>query len=205
VDERLILHTFVVGELQVNCYVFGDSSTKEVILIDPGAEPERIKTFLKKSKLVLKYIVLTHGHYDHIGALDNFFVPVYVQSRDVELLVDSSKNLSAFLGEPKCFHPVVRILEDKNILLIGKFSLEVIHTPGHTQGGICLKTNKILFSGDTLFYRSIGRTDLPGASLPQLLSSIRNRIMCLAPEILVFPGHGQQTTIGEEKEENQFL
>jgi len=205
VDKKIIIKKIVVGALQANCYLLGNARTKEAILIDPGAEPEKIKSVMKSSGLTLKKIILTHGHYDHIGALTEFNVPVYVHEDDMEFLKDNNLNLGygPVFEERMGFE--INALRDKDKINLADLQLEVIHTPGHTPGGIALKIDGILFSGDTLFYRGIGRTDLPRGSFAQIECSIKERLFKLSGDTKVFPGHGPATTIGQEKKENGFL
>lgn len=194
-----------VGELQVNCYILSSSQTGNAIIIDPGDDYPKIKSFLEKHKLNPKFIVHTHGHIDHIQADDEFGLTVYAHKLDVELLKDSGKNLSNFLSLPFKVSSPVKPLEDGEKITLDDMSLEVMHTPGHTPGGICLKAKNVVFTGDTLFAGSIGRTDFPGASGKQLIKSIKDRLFILPDETLVYPGHGPSSSIGEEKRENPFL
>ncbi len=194
-----------VGELQVNCYILSSSQTGNAIIIDPGDDYPKIKSFLEKHKLNPKFIVHTHGHIDHIQADDEFGLAVYAHKLDVELLKDPDKNLSNFLSFPFKVNSPVKPLEDGDNITLDDISLEAIHTPGHTPGGICLKAKNVVFTGDTLFAGSIGRTDFPGASGKQLIKSIKDRLLTLPDETLVYPGHGPFSSIGEEKRENPFL
>ena len=194
-----------VGELQVNCYILSSPKTKNAIIIDPGDDYPKIKSFLGQHKLSPKFIVHTHGHIDHIQADDAFGLAVYAHRLDVELLKDPDKNLSNFLSFPFKVSSPVKPLEDGENISLDDISLEVMHTPGHTPGGICLKTGNVVFTGDTLFAGSIGRTDFPGASSQQLIKSIKDRLCILPDETLVYPGHGPSSSIGEEKRDNPFL
>ena len=182
----------IVGELEVNCYLVGDREKNEWLVIDPGGDEEKILEAIEKRKADIKFIINTHGHPDHTGA-NNIIkketgAPLYIHKEDASLL-----------SKPDHF------LKEGDILPLGDTSLKVIHTPGHTRGGICLLAPEALFSGDTLFAGSIGRTDLPGGSLPVLLRSIRDKLFSLPENTKVYPGHGPQTTIGEEKRSNPFL
>ncbi|MFH1093166.1 MAG: MBL fold metallo-hydrolase [Candidatus Omnitrophota bacterium] len=204
-DKELIFEPLVVGELDTNCYVLAGKKSREAVIIDPGADADSINAVLERNSLKLNCIILTHGHYDHIGALDNFDAPVYIHTDDLEFMKNSSMNLSASFGVDKKIDVKVKGLKDGEIISVGDLKFSVIHTPGHTPGGICLKIGSMLFSGDTLFRNGIGRTDLPGGSFEQIINSIKKRIFTLNDDIIVFPGHGPATTIKEEKEGNDFL
>lgn len=201
----MLIETIIVGPLQVNCYILACSATGKAVVIDPGAEPEKITGRIKKRNLKIECIINTHGHIDHIGANAVLGVPVYIHRLDADFLIKPDLNLSGMLGAPLNFPAASLLLEDKQKLRLGNIELEVIHTPGHTPGGICLKTAGICFTGDTLFARSIGRTDLPYASQKTLLDSIRNRLMSLDDNVVIYPGHGSSSTIGEERENNPFI
>jgi len=203
--KKIIIKKIIVGELQTNCYIVACPKKKEAVLIDPGADADNIKLLIKQLKLNLKNIALTHAHIDHINAIDAFDVPVYVHKLDREFLQDKEKNLSAMFGG-KIFHPKqIRELTDKSELAVGDLRLEVIHTPGHTPGSICLNVEYNLFSGDTLFYQGLGRTDLPGGNFDTLVSAIKTKLFTLNANTIVWPGHGPKTTIGDELKENPFL
>ncbi len=164
----MILETICVGQMQVNCYILASSPASRAIIIDPGDEKQKIERVLKKYNLKPEFIINTHGHIDHIGCDDKFGVPVYIHRQDVVLLESPELNLSTFLMSPFSLKSNVRILEDEENIELDQMQLEVIHVPGHTPGGISLlmkkPKDKILFSGDSLFYHGIGRTDFPGAS-----------------------------------------
>jgi glyoxylase-like metal-dependent hydrolase (beta-lactamase superfamily II) len=201
--------TVIVGALETNCYLVYCERTRQCAVIDPGAEPERI--FLEIAEEDLHPIVLinTHGHLDHIGAnkdiKDHFGVPLYIHGGDSPMLGKVQElELSLFLGA-KDSPPADHLLKDGEDIKIGDFSLRVLHTPGHSPGSISLLGDGVLFSGDTLFMEGVGRTDLPGGSQKQLERSIREKIMTLPDEIVVLPGHGPHTTIGQEREGNPFL
>ncbi|MCG2712957.1 MAG: MBL fold metallo-hydrolase [Candidatus Omnitrophica bacterium] len=204
-DKGLIFEAIVVGVLDTNCYVLAGNKSREAVVIDPGADADNISAVLKRNGLKLNSIILTHGHFDHIGALDNFDVPVYVHSDDLEFMKNSSINLSSNFGIDRKFDAGFKVLRDGEIISVGDLRLSVIHTPGHTPGGICLKIGSMLFSGDTLFRNGIGRTDLPGGSFEQISRSLKEKIFTLKDDIRVFPGHGPETTVKEEKEGNNFL
>jgi len=201
----MILKRFVVGSLETNCYIFGDEESKEVVLIDPGGDPTLIKGFLKKNNLKLKCIINTHGHGDHIGANSSFEADVLIHKLDGDFLQNPDLNLSTAFGANISSPGARRLLNDGDNIKVGKLNLDVIHTPGHTPGGICLKYDNVLFSGDTLFFEGVGRTDIPNASWGALLDSIRNKLMPLPDDCKVYPGHGPETSIGHERKANPFI
>lgn len=198
------IDTLTVGQMQVNCYILSSKTTKNAILLDPGDEYSRIKAYLDKHKLKPKFILHTHGHIDHIQADNEFALPVYVHSLDSELLRNPDKNLSSFLSVPFKVKLDLKPLEDLAEIKLDDLVLQVIHTPGHTPGGICLKSAQVVFTGDTLFAGGIGRTDFPGASHEQLIKSIQDKLLVLPDETVIYPGHGPSSTIGEEKRSNPY-
>jgi len=201
----VIFERFVVGTLETNSYVFGDEESKEVAVIDPGGETDTIKRYIKKNGLKLKYIINTHGHGDHIGGNGDFDVDILIHEADKDFLMNPGLNLSTSFGTQVKSPRAACCLQDGDKIKVGKLELEVIHTPGHTPGGICLKHNGILFSGDTLFFEGVGRTDLPHSSWEDLLRAIRARLMSLPDTCVVYPGHGPETNIGHERESNTFI
>lgn len=201
----MILEKIIVGPMQVNCYILGCPRTSQAIIIDPGAEPEKIKRRLKICGLKVKCIVNTHGHADHIGANTYFALPVYIHQLDAKFLTNPELNLSSMLGLSLSSCAPAKLLKDGQTLKVGDISLKILHTPGHTPGGICLKADKFCLTGDTLFAQGIGRTDIPYASEEDLLTSIREKLFTLPAQVAIYPGHGPSSTIGEEKENNPFL
>jgi len=202
----MLLKKIIVGDLEENCYIIADDNTSNAIIIDPGDDYERIQKFLDQNKLNPRFIINTHGHADHIGADDKFGLPVYIHKLDAQSLADPSKNLSYFTGTPFSLSILkVKNLENGEVIKLDSLLLEVIHTPGHTPGGICLKVDNLVFTGDTLFFGGVGRTDFPGASEQQLIASIRDRLLSLDDETIIYPGHGPSSTIGNEKRRNPFL
>ena len=197
--------TRTVGVLSANCHILikGD----EAVVIDPGANPELIYPVIVRKKLV--YIINTHGHYDHIGANNDlkshFDTKLAVHKDDYEMLVNPDLNLSVMVDSQFISVLPDILLSDGDTLDFGGIKLKIIHTPGHTEGSICILTDNMLFSGDTLFYHSIGRTDLPGGNFEKLKNSIVNRLYTLDDDIIVYTGHGENTTIGEEKRFNEFV
>ncbi|MBL7084869.1 MAG: MBL fold metallo-hydrolase [Candidatus Omnitrophica bacterium] len=201
----MIFEKIVVGPMQVNCYILGSPSTHEAIVVDPGAEPEKIKDKIKRHGLKINCIVNTHGHADHIGANAHLAAPVYIHRLDAHFLNNPQLNLSNMLGLTLDLPAPAKLLEEGQKLTVGSISLEVIHTPGHTPGGICLKADKFCLTGDTLFAQGIGRCDLPYASEKDLLASIREKLLVLPDKLVIYPGHGPSSTIGEERKGNPFI
>ncbi len=206
----MILETVIVGVLEVNCYILAAAPGRKAIIIDPGENEAKIKGILLKHNLQPGLVINTHGHIDHIGKDDFFGVIVCVHSKDKDLLVDSKRNLSSFLNlEPFSVKSKIQVLEDAQVIELDGIRLEVLHTPGHTPGGICLllkkPKEKILFSGDTLFCQGVGRTDFFGADPDVLINSIKKKLLVLPDDTIVLPGHGPSTTIGSEKLSNPFL
>lgn len=205
----MILETVVVGPMQVNCYVLALKDSAEAIIIDPGGDEQKIRKVLGKYRLKPALVINTHGHIDHIGCDDKFAVPVYIHSRDAALLKDPALNLSNFLTSSFSVNSKIHTLEDKENITLDRMQLKVIHVPGHTPGGIALlmqkPQDKVLFTGDSLFYQGIGRTDFAGGDSDLLIKSIRERLLGLADDTVIYPGHGPSSTIGEEKRNNPFL
>ncbi len=198
---KMILESIIVGAVGANCYIFGDEQTGEVAIIDPGAEAEKIKKSLTQGNYIARFIINTHGHIDHIGANDKFGLSIFIHKEDASFLTDPTKNLSLWMGSSYKSPAASRLLEDGEKIEIGSLILEVIHTPGHTPGGICLKCGDVLFSGDTLFCGGIGRTDIPGGSEEILLKSIKEKLFCLDDKMTIYPGHGVSSTLGKEKKQ----
>jgi len=204
----VIIEKLVVGPFATNCYIVGDESTREGIIIDPGDEAKKILKKVKELGLDIKIILLTHGHIDHTGALKevkeatNAEVAIHIDDANYSRYQSSS--LIFGLSYPSPPTPD-RLLKDGDILDIAGMRFEVLHTPGHTAGGICLLRDGVVFSGDSLFNCSIGRSDLPGGNHSQLLESIRNRLLVLDDATAVYPGHGEDTTIAAERKGNPFL
>jgi hydroxyacylglutathione hydrolase len=207
----MILETFPVGPLQCNCTLLGDEAAKEAIVIDPGDEVERIHRRITTLGLRLKQILITHGHIDHVGGALKLKrltgAPILLNENDLPLL-DIMKEQAKWVGVPTPeTAPPDEGLRDSQIVGLASLPAQVIHTPGHTQGSVCLHLarTKLLIAGDTLFAGSIGRTDLPGGNMEQILTSIHQRLLNLPDETNVIPGHGPVTTIGTERHGNPFL
>jgi len=199
----------VVGIFEVNCYILWDEKDKEAIVVDPGEEGERIIEVIRKDSLKIRSIVNTHTHIDHIGANDflreKTEAPLLAHSADVFLLQNAELNLSTLTGKDRSFGLPDRVLEEGDEIRVGGFSLRILHTAGHTPGSICLYGDNKLFSGDTLFAGGIGRTDLAGGNLRELQKSIKDKILTLPDEVVVYPGHGPSTTVGKERKCNLFI
>ncbi len=192
--------------MQANCYILAKAPSAEAIIIDPGADYPKIKSALDEDNLKAQVIINTHGHIDHIGANHEFGVPVWIHRLDADLLMSPVKNGSLiFLQAAYKSPPASRLLEDGEEIAVAGITLKVIHTPGHTPGGICLKVDDILFTGDTLFAGSVGRTDLPGGSQQKLVNSIKEKLLVFDDNTVIYPGHGPSSTIGDEKRTNPFL
>lgn len=195
----IAIEKIVVGEMQTNCYIVTCGKTGESFVIDPGDEYEKIAEIVNKKKIRPAFIVNTHGHADHIKEDGKFCLPVYIHSLDADCLRDPEKNLSGFLGFPVTVEVDACVLEDGDTVNAGEMSFNVLHTPGHSPGSICLVSGKLAFTGDTLFCGGYGRTDLPGGSEEQLFDSIRTKLMVLPDETVIYPGHGPSSTVGKEK------
>lgn len=205
----MILETFCVGPMRVNCYILAPAKGAQAIIIDPGADCQDIKRVLEKHKLSPALVINTHGHYDHIGCDDKFNAPVYIHPKDAGMLTSPGLNLSAFFSLPYSVSSKIILLEDNQAIELAGIELKALHIPGHTPGGIALKVvrpqEKIVFTGDSLFYRSIGRSDLEGGDEGLLIKTIKEKLLTLPADTIVYPGHGPSSTIGEERKNNPFL
>ena len=203
----MILKRLPTGMYASNCYILGNDG--EGVIIDPGADSMEIIKAVGDTGLKIKYIILTHAHIDHICAMDkirdNTGAEVLVHELDAKALTDPRYNGSALFGLSYTFKEADRTLRDGDVIVAGNINLEIIHTPGHTPGCICIRTGKNLFTGDTLFRMSIGRTDLGNGDYEQIMDSIKNKLMKLDEDTTVYPGHGTATTIGYEKANNPFI
>ncbi|MBN1780722.1 MBL fold metallo-hydrolase [bacterium] len=208
-ENPLKIHGLTVGLIETNCYLLEHVSRQTALCVDPGGDAEKILAFCKKQHISIDRILLTHGHYDHIGAVnalvDLLGIPVYIHFEDVEMATNPDLNLSRFIMAPYQIDSYLHYYESSGMIRFFDHSIQVIHTPGHTPGSICLLWNQKLISGDTLFRNSIGRTDFPGSDPELLIRSIKSELMGLDDGIEVYPGHGMNTTIGHERRRNPFL
>ena len=205
----LIHEVMETGPLQVNCQLLGTQESGEAILIDPGGHCSQIMKRLDHLRLRLTHIINTHGHFDHIGgvaALQQESGCLFWMHEGDRPLVEQAKAHAASWGLSFGKQPRIdRTLHDKEILAVAGLNLEVIYTPGHTQGGVCLRWQTGMAVGDTLFAGSVGRTDLPGGNSAQLITSIKKRLFPLEDTVACYPGHGPPTTIGREKRSNPYV
>jgi len=205
----LFVECIPVGPMGANCYVVACNETKEAAVIDPGGDVDKILDYLKKKDLALKYIINTHGHIDHVAGNDRLReatgAMLLIHELDANMLENTKLNLSAFMGFSTKFRPADRLLVDGDKIEIGKVQLNVIHTPGHTRGGICLNAGEAVFTGDTLFNGSIGRTDFPGGDFDAIINSIKTKLLSLPDDTTVYPGHMGESTIAYERKYNPFL
>ncbi len=204
------LQEMTLGQVQTNCYLIGNEKTKEAVVIDPADEGAYIAKRLRSLGYELKAILLTHGHFDHITGAEELRnltgAEIYAYEGEKELLADPKLNCSSIAGHTISLIPD-KFFKDKDQLELAGFTFEVLFTPGHTSGSVCfyLKSEGILFSGDTLFQESVGRSDLPTGNGRRLVKSVNERLIPLGEDILVYPGHGEDTTIGYEKRYNYYL
>lgn len=205
----MIIKELAVGPLMANCFLAGCEETKEAVVIDPGGEADRILSSLAESELKVKYIINTHGHFDHVSANGKMKeatgADLLIHPLDAPMLSMLSSNAAVFgisvENSPDCD----RTIEEDESVSFGNFTLKIIHTPGHTPGGISLYSDGIIFVGDTLFAGSIGRTDFPGGDFDTLISSIKTKLFKLEDDVRVLSGHGPETSIGREKRFNPFV
>lgn len=199
-----------VGALATNCYIVSDETTGRAFIVDPGGDAKRIMDKVEELHLKVEAILLTHGHFDHMMAVDQlrekFGCKVYLSKEEEELIKDPQQNVSAMFGRPIATS-ADEFVEDGQQLQIAGFQIEVLATPGHTKGGVCyyLKEQEIAFSGDTIFEGSVGRSDFPGGSASELIRSIKDKLCVLPDDTQLFPGHGDSTVVSYEKQYNPFL
>jgi len=205
----MILIRLIVGPLQVNCFILADEKTREAVVIDPGDDAQEILKIIRNKDLKVKYLVNTHGHFDHVGAnkalKEATGAELLIHEADAPLMASAPMQSRAFGMNSVASPQADRHLKHGDVINAGEISLKVLHTPGHSSGGISLLEQGMVFTGDSLFAGSIGRTDLPGGDLMTLLRSIKTNLMTLPDDTKVFCGHGPASTIGEERRENPFL
>ncbi len=198
-----------VGLIGTNCYLVINEEQKTGVVIDPGGDAEQILEKIRQKGIAIEAIFLTHGHSDHIMAVDEVReatgAKVYISEADAGMLTKASSNLSIYMGAGREFKATDEFLVDGETITAAGLKFQVVATPGHTKGGVCLVCGDTVFCGDTIFSESIGRTDLPGGSYSQILHSIKTKIMVLPDEMKLLPGHGPATTIGWERRRNPFL
>ena len=203
------LQKITLGPVCTNCYFIMNAETKELLIVDPAASPDSIIKKIEELQAVPVGILLTHGHFDHImgvnGVKEKYGIPVYAFKKEQEMLSDASVNMSSFYGA--CTVKADYLMNDLDVIKAAGFSIQVIHTPGHTKGRCCddIPEAKALFSGDTLFYGSVGRTDCPGGSMSEIVRSLHLLLDSLPEDTDVYPGHDAFTTIGYEKRYNPFV
>jgi glyoxylase-like metal-dependent hydrolase (beta-lactamase superfamily II) len=207
----MLVKMLAVGPFAANCYIVGSSATKQGLIIDPGAEADTILKTVQQTGLSISVIVITHAHIDHVGALrevqEKTGAQFAIHEAEKGLLLSGPMRMLTSLGISPVKSPPRpdRMLRHGDRIDVGDLSFEVLHTPGHSAGGICLAGHGVVFSGDTLFNLGIGRTDFPGMSYERLMTSIREKLLVLPDETTVYPGHGPPTTIGDERRGNPFL
>lgn len=212
----MIIRQMALGPIQANCIILGCEETRQAVIIDPGDDSDQILSTLAEDRLTVVHIINTHGHFDHVGANKRLKevtgADILIHSSDAPMLSQLSATAAAWGLAAENSPTADRLLEDGDSITFGTHTLKVLHTPGHTTGGICLYTEypeadtlkKAVFVGDTLFAGSIGRTDFPGGNFDTLISSIRTQLFTLDDGVKVYPGHMGNTTIGVEKRTNPF-
>lgn len=208
--KNIKINQYVVGMVQTNCYIVINQKNKECLIIDPGASAKQLAERIRKEELTPAAILLTHGHFDHVAAAASlakeFDIKIYAHEADKDTLKDPNKNVSWMVNCKESYAADI-YLKDEQELMLADLRIKVLHTPGHTTGGCCyyLPEEDVVFTGDTLFAGSVGRTDFPGGSMSQIVRSIQEKLMVLPAETLCYPGHNDVTDIETEKMENPYL
>ena len=214
--SKMKINHYVVGMVQTNCYIVINDESKECFIIDPGASGKQLAEKIKQDSLTPVAVLLTHGHFDHVAAAEDlakeFDIKIYAHEAEADTLHDSQKNVSWMIGCKESYDADV-FLKDEEVITLAGFAIKVLHTPGHTEGGCCyyVADENVVFTGDTLFAQSVGRTDFPGGSMSQIVRSIQEKLMTLneagnlETDIMVYPGHNDPTTIETERMENPYL
>ena len=204
----MIIKSLAVGPIMANCFIVGCETTKEAAVIDPGDEVDRILHALAKDSLTVKAILNTHGHFDHVAGNRRLKSvtgsPLMIHRLDAPMLKSLSQSAAAWGLQAEDSPAPDRLLEDGDTVAFGEITFSVLHTPGHTPGGVSFHSDGAVFVGDTLFSGSIGRTDFPGGNYDQILESIRRKLFVLGDDVVAYTGHGPETTIGREKRSNPF-
>jgi hydroxyacylglutathione hydrolase len=200
---------YMIGPLMANCYIVWSDLEHTGIMIDPGGWSDAIEKDIRQEQIQIKKILLTHGHYDHIAGLSEAVnytkAKVYIHEQDAECLSSSGRNISLMLGQSKVFPPADVYLQGKEKIEVNsELTFSVLHTPVHTPGGVCYISDDMMFTGDTLFLGSVGRTDFPGGSYPEIIQSVK-QLMEYPEDTVVYPGHGEKTTIRFEKKNNPYV
>lgn len=206
----MFIRTLPVGEYQANCYIVGCEKHQLGVIIDPGEEAEKILAEVEKIKMKIACIINTHAHFDHIGAVTELKqktgAKFILHKKELTILNgEMNKDMLMFIGLTVPPQPDELLEKDQELKICEDFILRVLHTPGHTPGGICIVVDKYVFTGDTLFAESIGRTDFPGGAHSDIIKSIKEKIFTLGDDVIVMPGHGMETTVGHEKKNNPFV
>lgn len=208
--EQTEILRYIVGPVCTNCYLLVNHKTGELLVVDPGDQAQLIEKQIEKTGAKPVAVLLTHGHFDHAGAAeelaDKYQISIYAHEAEKETLEDPGLNLCGMIGEHKVYHADI-FVKDEEVLNLAGFSIRVFFTPGHTIGGCCyyIADEKILFSGDTLFQESVGRTDFPRGSASDLIRAIREKLMPLPDDVTVYTGHDESTLIGYERMHNPYL
>lgn len=203
----MIIKNFVFPPIENNNYLIIDEQSKEAALIDCSYIDKTVLDELNEHQANLKYVLLTHGHFDHISGINDipFSVKVFMHKEDMEWVSEVNSYLP-MIGMPSMEVPAIdEFIKDGDIIKLGEIDIKVIHTPGHTQGGVCYYIDNALFSGDTIFKESVGRCDLPGGDFNQIVESIEKKIFTLPDDTIIYPGHGKITNVGWEKEHNSYM